>query len=240
MEVAQAAPSRDGDQDLVELVSRFILIGPPGSGKGTQGQVLAQALHVPHIASGDLIREIVEGGSERGLRFKAQIDGGNFISDEDVVAIIEDRLEQPDSIRGYVLDGFPRKVTQAELFAKTAPGLQLDRAISLVLPVDDLVERLSGRLTCLACGASYHVKYRPPAKDDICDECGHDLVKRADDEPDSIRQRLKVYHAKTEPLIDYYRNLNKLIELDATGAADAVFARLIVELKFDVAKKGIR
>jgi adenylate kinase len=139
-----------------------------------------------------------------------------------------------------VLDGFPRTVSQAELFSKTAAGLQLDKVVSLVLPEDELVDRLGGRLTCLACGASYHIRYRPPRAEGVCDECGHDLVKRADDEPDAIRQRLKVYHAKTEPLIVYYRDLNKLIELDATGAADVVFARLVVELKFDVAKNRIR
>jgi adenylate kinase len=233
-------PHGNSDVDLVELVSRFILIGPPGSGKGTQGQVLAQALRVPHIATGDLIREVVQSGSENGKKFKALIDNGRFISDEDVVTIVNERLEQPDGVRGYILDGFPRSVAQAELFSHTAPGLALDRAISLLVPEAEIIDRLGGRLTCLACGASYHLHYRPSKVDGVCDECGEKLVRRADDEPDSIRQRLSIYENKTAPLIEFYRKSDKLIEIDATGTTDEIFGRLINHLKFDVTKKRIR
>lgn len=228
------------DVDLVEQVGRFILIGPPGSGKGTQGQVLAHALRVPHIATGDLIREIVASGSEVGQRFKALIDTGHFITDEDVVHIVSARLEQPDGVRGYVLDGFPRSLAQAELFATTSPGMVLDSAVSLIVPQDEIVERLCGRLTCSRCGASYHVRYRPPKVEGTCDECGSRLVRRADDEPEAIRERLRVYHATTEPLIEFYRKRRKLIEIDATGPTDAVFGRLIHHLHFNVAQMRTR
>ncbi|MDR3709986.1 MAG: nucleoside monophosphate kinase [Capsulimonadaceae bacterium] len=211
----------------IALLSRLVLIGPPGSGKGTQGQVLAKELGIPHVATGDLIREIVEAGGEDAERFKAIMATGVFVPDEDVVAIVDKRLSKPDAARGYLLDGFPRSLEQARLFAATRAGATLQAAIALEIPVELLVERLSGRLTCLGCGASYHEKYRPPVKKTgVCDNCGGALVRRVDDEPVAIRQRLQTYDEKTRPLIEFYEDQECLSRIDASGTPADVHDRL--------------
>jgi len=207
-------------------ISRLLLIGPPGSGKGTQGDLLCQKLGVPHISTGDLLREIVESGSEDASRFKALMASGKFVSDEDIVRIVDERIGRPDAANGYLLDGFPRSVVQAKLFAGTPAGKALELAIAMILPEDLLVERLCGRLTCLQCGASFHEKNRPPKVADVCDNCKSALVRRPDDEPVAIRQRLTVYNEKTKPLIDFYAAQGRLSELPATGSPEDVFDRL--------------
>lgn len=201
-------------------------MGAPGCGKGTQGERLSKELGVPHVSSGDLIREIVLGGSEEAARFKDLISSGNFIPSSDVVRIIARRLAEGDARDGYLLDGFPRTLDQASLFADTPFGAGLQRVVALSIAEEALVERLGGRLTCLNCGATYHETYRRPRKAGVCDVCGHELTKRSDDQPAAIRQRLKVYHQKTEPLISYYQERNLYSEIDASGTPEQVYERL--------------
>lgn len=222
-------PNATGNSDRGKFAkfSRLLLIGPPGSGKGTQGQQLAKDLGVPHVATGDLIREIVEGGGEDAERFKAVMASGKFVPDEDVVAIVAKRLTREDARRGYLLDGFPRSLAQARLFVATREGASLQAAIALEMPDELLVERLSGRLTCVGCGASYHEKYRPPAAAGKCGNCGGDLIRRVDDEPGAIRQRLQVYDEKTRPLIEFYADQECLNRIDASGSPEDVRNRLL-------------
>lgn len=207
-------------------MTRLILVGPPGSGKGTQGERLASAANVPHLATGDLLREIVSSGSAEGERYKAIMKSGNLIADEDIVKLVDERLKREDAKRGYLLDGFPRSLKQAELFDQTEAGKLLGSVLVLNVDEDALVERLSGRLTCLSCGASFHVKNMPPKREGICDNCGAELVRRADDNPESIKQRLKVYRETTQPVVDYYKPKGVVIEIDASGAPEKVFEAL--------------
>jgi adenylate kinase len=207
-------------------MTRLVLVGPPGSGKGTQGQRLAADAQIPHVATGDLLRELIQSESAEALRFKAIMASGNLIPDEDIVKLVDERLNRSDASAGYLLDGFPRTLKQAELFSKTQPGKLLDKVIVLNVDEDALVERLAGRLTCLSCGASFHIKNLPPKVAGICDNCGAELVQRQDDNPESIKQRLKVYQDLTSPVIEFFRPLGLVTEIDAAGAPNEVYAKL--------------
>ncbi len=190
----------------------LILLGAPGAGKGTQAEVICNKLGVPTISTGNIIREALSKGTEMGIKAKSFIDAGQLVPDEVVIGIIKERLAKDDCKNGFILDGFPRTIPQAE--ALDAMGVVIDKVIDIEVPDDKIVQRLSGRRMCADCGASYHLEYKKPEKDGICNVCGGKLVQRKDDHPDTVLDRLKVYHEQTEPLKDYYSKagLLKVVE----------------------------
>ena len=187
---------------------KLILLGAPGAGKGTQAEVLCQALSIPAISTGNTLREALKSGTEMGLRAKSYMDAGQLVPDDVVIGIIKERLQQDDCQNGFILDGFPRTIPQAE--ALDAMGVQIDRVIDIEVPDDKIVARMSGRRVCEKCGASYHTEYLKPAVDGVCDKCAGALVQRKDDHPDTVKARLAVYHEQTEPLKAYYEKQGKL------------------------------
>ncbi|RMD70836.1 MAG: adenylate kinase [Bacteroidetes bacterium] len=205
----------------------LILFGPPGVGKGTQGQRLAEELGLRHLAMGDILRAAVREGTEAGRKAKAYMDAGKLVPDEVVVAMIEDAITA-DPARGFLLDGFPRNVAQAEaLDAMLARhGLSIDRVVFMEAPEQTLIERLSGRLICRACGFGFHRQYSPPSVEGRCDRCGGELYQRGDDREDVIAHRLEVYAEQTRPLLAYYRDKPGFVELDASGDRDRVYEAL--------------
>ncbi|MBQ6707559.1 MAG: adenylate kinase [Clostridia bacterium] len=186
----------------------LILLGAPGAGKGTQAEIICEKLSIPAISTGNIIRAALKNGTEMGLKAKSFIDAGALVPDDVVIGIIKERLAEDDCKGGFILDGFPRTIPQAE--ALDEMGVQIDKVIEIFVPDEKIVKRMSGRRVCKACGASYHTEYKKPAKDGICNVCGEELVIRADDHPDTVLERLKVYHDQTEPLKDYYAKQNKL------------------------------
>ena len=202
-----------------------VLLGPPGAGKGTQARLLSQALGIPHVASGELFREHVEGQTELGRLAQSYMDRGELVPDEVTIRMVMERLDRPDCADGAILDGFPRTVAQAEALAEA--GTVLDRVVLVDVPEDELVRRLSGRRTCPSCGAMYHVVSAPPRQPGICDACGATLVQRDDDQEATIRRRLQVYRAQTEPVAAFYRERGVLEVVDGTGTPDEVLQRLL-------------
>ena len=203
---------------------KIIFLGPPGVGKGTQAKEAASAIGIPHISTGEILRGAVEAGSDLGNQAKAYMDKGELVPDELVVAMVAERLVEPDCTNGYLLDGFPRTIAQATaLDAKLA---ERDEAIDKVLyfsaPDDVLIRRLSGRRSCPACRAGFHVEAMPPKTEGVCDECGTPLIQRDDDQPETIKNRLDVYAAQTASLIDYYQTAGSLVEIDSTGSVDGI------------------
>ena len=190
----------------------LILLGAPGAGKGTQAEVICDKLGVPTISTGNIIREALSKGTEMGIKAKSFIDAGQLVPDEVVIGIIKERLAKDDCKNGFILDGFPRTIPQAE--ALDAMGVVIDKVIDIEVPDDKIVQRLLGRRVCADCGASYHLEYKKPEKEGICNVCGGKLVQRKDDHPDTVLDRLKVYHEQTEPLKDYYSKagLLKVVE----------------------------
>ena len=190
----------------------LILLGAPGAGKGTQAEVICDKLGVPTISTGNIIREALSKGTEMGIKAKSFIDAGQLVPDEVVIGIIKERLAKDDCKNGFILDGFPRTIPQAE--ALDAMGVVIDKVIDIEVPDDKIVQRLSGRRVCADCGASYHLEYKKPEKEGICNVCGGKLVQRTADQPDTVLDRLKVYHEQTEPLKDYYSKagLLKVVE----------------------------
>lgn len=186
----------------------LILLGAPGAGKGTQAEVISEALSIPQISTGNMLREAVKNGTEYGLKAKAAMDSGALVSDEIVIGILKDRIAQPDCKNGFILDGFPRTVPQAEALDKM--GVTIDKVLEIYVPDETIKERVSGRRVCEGCGASYHIKYKPTKVEDVCDKCGAATVIRKDDKPETVLDRLAVYHAQTEPLKDYYAKQGKL------------------------------
>lgn len=186
---------------------KIILLGPPGAGKGTQAEMLAKKLFLPHISTGDMFRAAISAGTELGLQAKLYMDQGRLVPDEVTIGTIKDRIAQPDCREGFLLDGFPRTLPQAEALSQLLGDqeLKIDAVINITVPDETLVERLSGRRICRQCGAIYHLLYSPPEQDGICDTCGGELYQRDDDTEDTVRSRLAVYHSRTAPLIDYYR-----------------------------------
>jgi len=201
---------------------RLVLLGPPGAGKGTQGQALSQAFGVPHVATGEIIRDQIARGTEFGRRVEAQIAAGNFVSDADVLYWVKRRLAEPDAAGGYILDGFPRDTAQAEAF--TEP---LDVVVDLIVADEALIERLSGRLVCPLCKTAYHRVSHPSRRPGVCDRDGTALVRRPDDDPAAVRHRLDIYHWVTEPLQAYYDRRGLLLRVDAQGEPEAVTTRIL-------------
>lgn len=190
----------------------IILFGPPGAGKGTQADIISGEMNIPTLSTGAMLREAMAAGTEMGLAAKSAIDAGALVSDEIVIGIVKDRIAKDDCKNGFILDGFPRTIEQAE--ALDAMGTKIDIVLDIEVPDEAIVERMSGRRLCSACGVSYHVKYNPSADGVTCDKCGAPLTLRKDDDPEVVQHRLGVYHASTEPLIGYYSNKNLLVTVD--------------------------
>jgi len=190
---------------------KITIMGPPGGGKGTQAEILCEKLAIPHISTGAIIRNSIREKTELGKVAEDYIAKGQLVPDKLVIDMVSKRLQEKDCENGYILDGFPRTLPQA--YAMDEIGIELDYALNLLVADEVIVERLSGRRECKACAAPYHVKFNPPEKDGVCDKCGGVLITRADDVPDTIRQRLDVYHSETEPLIDFYKNKNILVNV---------------------------
>jgi adenylate kinase len=202
----------------------LVLLGPPGSGKGTQAKHLSKLRHWPQLSTGDMLRTSISQGSKLGLEAKLYMDQGVLVPDSVVIGLIAERTERPDCAKGYILDGFPRTIPQAEALDQMLQSKkhQVDQVVLFEIADDELVLRLSGRRTCIQCGANYHLESAPPIRTGICDSCGSRIVQRDDDQPDVIRKRLLVYHAQTEPLAHYYRNQKKLRSIDARRPAAEV------------------
>ena len=208
---------------------KLIFLGPPGAGKGTQAQRLSAQWQIPQISTGDMLRDAVRRQTPLGLQAKAIMERGELVPDEVVIGIVEERIASPDCEKGWILDGFPRTVPQAEaldaLLARRGEGL--DGVVLFHLPEEELVDRLTGRRSCPSCQAVYHLRYQPPREDERCDRCGTPLVQRSDDREETVRERLAVYRERTTPLVDYYRARGLLRELDARGSVEEVFQRLL-------------
>lgn len=186
----------------------LILLGAPGAGKGTQAEVISEALSIPQISTGNMLREAVKNGTEYGLKAKAAMESGALVSDDIVIGILKDRIAQDDCAKGFILDGFPRTVPQAE--ALDAMGVQIDKVLEIFVPDETIKERVSGRRVCEGCGATYHVLFKPSKTEGTCDKCGAATIIRKDDKPETVLDRLAVYHAQTEPLKEYYAKQGKL------------------------------
>lgn len=186
----------------------LILLGAPGAGKGTQAEVISDALNIPQISTGNILREAVKNGTEYGLKAKAAMESGSLVSDDVVIGILKDRIAEDDCKNGFILDGFPRTVPQAE--ALDNMGVKIDKVLEIYVPDETIQQRLSGRRVCEDCGASYHTEFKPTKVDGKCDKCGGNAVQRKDDHPDTVIERLKVYHEQTAPLKDFYTNQGKL------------------------------
>ena len=190
----------------------LILLGAPGAGKGTQAEKLSEYLNIPTISTGNIIREALKSGTEMGLKAKSFIESGALVPDDVVIGIIKERLVEKDCENGFILDGFPRTIPQAEALDRM--GIVIDRVIDIEVADEKIARRVSGRRVCVACGATYHIDYKKPMADGVCDKCGDTLVQRKDDHPDTVIQRLKVYHEQTEPLKTYYGAQGKLFEVE--------------------------
>jgi adenylate kinase len=208
---------------------KIIMLGAPGAGKGTQAKKIAEKYQIPHISTGDIFRANIKGGTELGMKAKTFMDQGMLVPDEITIGMLMDRIGQEDCINGYVLDGFPRTIPQAESLTKALAerGEKVDYAINVDVPDENIINRMSGRRACLGCGATYHIIFNPPVKEGICDTCGQELVLRDDDKPETVKKRLDVYHQQTQPLIDYYKNAEVLAEVDGTQPMDAVFQGIV-------------
>ena len=204
---------------------KIIMLGAPGAGKGTQAKKISDKFAIPHISTGDIFRANIKGGTELGKKAKSYMDQGKLVPDELVCDLVADRIKQDDCTKGFILDGFPRTVPQAEALDKTLNemNLVLDAAVDVDVPDDHIVRRMGGRRACLKCGATYHIVYNKPSKEGVCDACGSDLVQRDDDKPETVQTRLQVYHDQTQPLIDYYSKAGVLKSVDGTQDMDVVF-----------------
>lgn len=187
---------------------KIILLGAPGAGKGTQAEVICNRYNIPTISTGNIIREALKTGTEMGLKAKSYMDSGRLVPDDVVIGIIKDRINKDDCKDGFILDGFPRTIPQAE--ALDNMGIQIDKVIDIEVPDERIINRMSGRRVCEKCGASYHLEYKKPKVEGVCDQCSGALVQRKDDHPDTVKARLDVYHSETEPLKDYYEKQGKL------------------------------
>lgn len=208
---------------------KIVMLGAPGAGKGTQAKMISEKYNVPHISTGDIFRANIKENTPLGQKAKEYMDKGLLVPDELVVDLVVDRLAQDDAKNGYVLDGFPRTIPQAEALTEALDkiGEKLDYAIDVEVPDDNIVNRMSGRRACVACGGTYHIKFNPTKKEGICDACGGELILRDDDKPETVKQRLTVYHDQTQPLIDYYTKEGILKEVDGTLDLQAVFAEIV-------------
>lgn len=208
---------------------KIIMLGAPGAGKGTQAKKIAAKYAIPHISTGDIFRANIKNNTELGQKAKTYMDKGELVPDELVVDLIMDRFKEADCANGYVLDGFPRTIPQAEALdeALTSAGEKIDYAINVEVPDENIVNRMSGRRACVSCGSTYHVVYAPTKVDGICDRCGKELILRDDDKPETVQNRLNVYHKQTQPLIDFYKNKGVLAEVDGTVDMEDVFNAIV-------------
>ena len=208
---------------------KIIMLGAPGAGKGTQAKQIAEKYSIPHISTGDIFRANIKGGTALGMEAKEYMDKGQLVPDELTVRILLDRVANDDCKNGYVLDGFPRTIPQAEVLDTEVKklGETVDFAIDVDVPDENIINRMGGRRACLKCGATYHMTYIPPKKEGICDACGSELVLRDDDKPETVKKRLDVYHEQTQPLIDYYKKQGILKTVDGTQDMDKVFADIV-------------
>jgi adenylate kinase len=202
----------------------ILFLGAPGAGKGTQASIIAKKLGIPHISTGDIFREAVSKGTELGKKAKEYMDRGELVPDEIVIGIVKERIVADDCKNGFVLDGFPRTVAQAEALDQVLSEIdrKIDYVLNIVVSEDEVVKRLTGRRTCKNCGAVYHVIFNPPQKEGVCDVCGGELYQRDDDKEETVRNRLRVYFEKTAPLIDYYRNKGVLVDINGEQTVDEV------------------
>ena len=208
---------------------KIIMLGAPGAGKGTQAKKIAEKYGIPHISTGDIFRANIKGGTELGLKAKTFMDQGKLVPDEITIGMLMDRIKADDCVKGYVLDGFPRTIPQAESLtaALAARGEAIDYAVNVDVPDENIITRMSGRRACLSCGATYHIQFNPPKAEGVCDTCGSALVLRDDDKPETVKNRLAVYHEQTQPLIDYYQKAGVLKEVDGTQDLNKVFADIV-------------
>lgn len=208
---------------------KIIMLGAPGAGKGTQAEKICEKYQIPHISTGDIFRANIKNGTELGKKAKSYMDQGALVPDELTCDLVVDRISQPDAANGYVLDGFPRTIPQAEALDKALAGRgeKVDFAIDVEVPDENIVSRMAGRRACLKCGATYHTKFKAPKKEGICDNCGSELVLRDDDKPETVQKRLEVYHAQTQPLIDFYEKKGVMHSVDGTQDINKVFADIV-------------
>lgn len=207
---------------------KIIMLGAPGAGKGTQAKMIAEKFDIPHISTGDIFRANIKNGTELGAKAKEYMDKGLLVPDELTCDLVVDRIQQEDCKKGYILDGFPRTIPQAEALdaALTKLGESIDYAINVEVPDENIVRRMGGRRACASCGATYHIVYNAPAKENVCDACGAELILRDDDKPETVQKRLSVYHEQTQPLIDYYTKKGIIAEVDGTIDMQDVFAAI--------------
>ena len=211
---------------------KIIMLGAPGAGKGTQAKRIAKKYNIPHISTGDIFRANIKEGTELGKRAKEYMDKGELVPDDITIGMLLDRIHKADCKNGFVLDGFPRTIPQAKSLSEALSKLneKIDYAINIDVPDDSIITRMSGRRACLSCGSTYHIKYSAPKKENICDNCGSELVIRDDDKPETVKKRLDVYHKQTQPLIDYYDNENILANVDGTKDMEEVFLDIVAVL----------
>lgn len=214
---------------------KIIMLGAPGAGKGTQAKKIAEKYEIPHISTGDIFRFNIKEGTELGMKAKAFMDQGALVPDELTIGMLMDRIQKADCVNGYVLDGFPRTIPQAESLtaALSERGQKIDYAVNVDVPDENIVNRMSGRRACLKCGATYHIVYKPSKVEGICDVCGEALVLRDDDKPETVLKRLNVYHDQTQPLIDYYKEAGVLESVDGTQDMEKVFSDIVAVLGAD-------
>ena len=204
---------------------KIIMLGAPGAGKGTQAKMIAEKCGIPHISTGDIFRANIKNGTELGAKAKEYMDKGLLVPDELVCDLVVDRIQQADCEKGYILDGFPRTMPQAEALENALNAIEqkLDYAIDIDVPDENIINRMSGRRACVGCGATYHVLFNPTKVEGKCDVCGESLILRDDDKPETVKKRLDVYHTQTQPLIDFYTERKVLVEVDGTQSMDKVF-----------------
>ncbi|MBD5088118.1 MAG: adenylate kinase [Clostridiales bacterium] len=208
---------------------KIIMLGAPGAGKGTQAKRIAEKYNIPHISTGDIFRANIKNGTELGKKAKTYMDQGLLVPDELVVDLVVDRVAQDDAKNGYVLDGFPRTIPQAEALDAALEKIndKVDYAIDVDVPDSNIIDRMSGRRACVGCGGTYHIVYNPTKAEDVCDACGGQLILRDDDKPETVENRLKVYHDQTQPLIDYYTKKSILKSVDGTKDMNEVFENIV-------------
>ena len=198
---------------------KLIFLGAPGAGKGTQAEIVSDTLQIPTISTGNIIREALKSGTEMGLKAKSYMDAGTLVPDDVVIGIIQERLAKPDCEKGFILDGFPRTIPQAEALDRM--GIIIDRVIDIDVADDVIAQRVSGRRVCPDCGSSYHIDFKQPKVEGICDRCGATLIQRKDDLPETVKNRLSVYHEQTEPLVNFYKGQGKLVSVKGQETIEA-------------------